>query len=367
MSMLVEPGRLFIDRYLVEEYLAEGGMQRVYLAKDLSFGRHVALKIPKNASAQKRFAQSARVSAKIVHPNVAKTLDYFEIEGKGYLIEEFIDGSDLSKLLLTTYEYFDPHLAAHLFHLITKGVAASHHAGVVHRDLKPNNVMVGIDANLTTVKVTDFGIARMAEDEIAEAASGGEASMSNSTTAMGALPYMAPEMIEKPRLAGTKADVWALGAILYRLISGEYPFGKGWGAMRKILKGELPRKPPIISMRPEFASLANQLWSIILDCMRPETTKRPTADDLVTICGELCYSDRPRTFGTIRTYGSGTGAWGYLDGDNGADVFFHINSYYGKKPVPETRVSYSACAGDPCDRAFPVLPLRTEKDREETS
>src|SRR3954447_10718009 len=170
--MLAKAGEILLDRYRVEAYVAEGGMQEVYLAEDLHFGRSVALKIPKNASALKRFARSARVSARIVHPNVAKTLDYFEIDRGGYLIEEFIAGKDLGAVLRSEYEYLDPHLAAHFFHMIAKGVAASHHAGVVHRDLKPNNIMVGVGANFNLVKITDFGIAKMAEEEIAEAAEG---------------------------------------------------------------------------------------------------------------------------------------------------------------------------------------------------
>ena len=86
-------GDMLIDRYQVAKYLDEGGMQQVYLAKDVTFGRKIALKVPKTAAAEKRFERSARVSAKVVHANVAATLDYFEFGGRSYLIEEFIDGS----------------------------------------------------------------------------------------------------------------------------------------------------------------------------------------------------------------------------------------------------------------------------------
>jgi serine/threonine protein kinase len=356
--MLAQVGQIFADRYRVEAYIAEGGMQQVYLVEDLSFGRRVALKIPKNASAQKRFAKSACVSARIVHSNVAKTLDYFETEGKSYLVEEFIEGMDLGKLIKYKYQYFDPHLAAHVFHLIAKGVAASHHVGVIHRDMKPNNVMVGGGPNIDVVKITDFGIAKMAEQEIADAAKDGEASMSNSSTAMGALPYMAPEMIETPKAAGTAADVWAIGAILYRLISGQYPFGSGWAAMRNIISGKPPSKPDILTLRPQFALLGNQLWTIIESCFKYDPADRPSADDIVEFCGQLCYSNAERTFGVVESYNTGKGAWGYLVADDGDRIFFHRDSYYGQEPTPKIMVNFARFPGEPCARASPVLPLR---------
>jgi eukaryotic-like serine/threonine-protein kinase len=358
--MLAEPGAVFIDRYEVQEYVAEGGMQQVFRAQDLSFNRTVALKIPKNDSAQKRFAQSARVSARIVHANVAKTLDYFELAGKGYLVEEFVEGKDLSKILKDDYEYFDPHLASHVFHMIAKGVAASHHAGVIHRDLKPNNVVIAGGPSMDIVKITDFGIAKMAVEEIAEAAEGGEASMSNSSTAMGALPYMAPEMIDAARSAGPPADIWSLGAILYRIISGKYPYGSGWGAMKGILSGNLPPKPSILNVQPQFGILAERLWRITQSCLQYDSSKRPSSDQLLELCGDLSYSDAPRRLGTVQSYRpAGRGSWGYLEADEGERVFYHVESCYGKRPRLQGRVNFACFSGEPCSRAFPVLPLRS--------
>src|SRR5262249_51624294 len=161
---------------------------------DLVFNRRVALKVPKNPSAEKRFARSARVSAKVIHSNVAATYDYFDFGPKSYLFEEFIDGQTLWDRLDVDFEMLDPHLAAHVIHPRAKGVAASHHAGVFHRDLKPSNIMVSRDPGLRSVKITDFGIAKMAEEEIADAFKDKE-STTGSQTVMGALPYMAPEMI----------------------------------------------------------------------------------------------------------------------------------------------------------------------------
>ncbi|HEY9302100.1 MAG TPA: serine/threonine-protein kinase, partial [Phormidium sp.] len=189
-------GQLFGERYRIVQKIGEGGMQRVFKAVDTLLDKHVALKVPKNLSAQKRFQRSAIVSAKINHPNVAKTLDYIESDSDPCLIEELIEGKDLQLAVLKPLGQLDPYLAARIFHYLAKGISASHHAGVIHRDLKPSNVMVAGGINLDVIKITDFGIAKMAEEELAQATQEGQSSMSNSQTALGALPYMSPEMLD---------------------------------------------------------------------------------------------------------------------------------------------------------------------------
>jgi len=193
---LHKAGDIIGDRYLVLGFIGQGGMQEVYQAEDKLLGKIVALKAHKNLSAQKRFKRSAVVSAKVNHPNVAKTLDYVDVdENHAYLVEEYIPGKDLSRVLREDLPLLDPQIVARIFHHLARGLAASHHAGVIHRDLKPSNVMSVDGALVSDVKITDFGIAKMAEEEIAEAAEGGEESLTASQTAIGALPYMAPEII----------------------------------------------------------------------------------------------------------------------------------------------------------------------------
>ena len=167
-------------------------MQEVYKAHDLVLRRDVALKAPKNSSAEKRFKRSAVLSAKVNHPNVAKTLDYFETTSRPYLIEEFIIGSDLRKVFLEKCHCSTHIWPAHVFHHLSKAIAASHHVGVVHRDMKPSNIMINGGFEISVIKVTDFGIAKMAEEELAEAATGGEESITGSQTMVGALPEHGP-------------------------------------------------------------------------------------------------------------------------------------------------------------------------------
>jgi len=351
-------GNVLVDRYTVEEYLAEGGMQQVFKAHDASFDRYVALKVPKNASAERRFERSARVSAQVTHSNVAKTLDYFEEDERSYLIEELIQGKDLGRAFEEDFFYFDPQLAAHFLHRLAKGVAAAHHAGVFHRDLKPSNIMVSDNANLTVVKITDFGIAKMADQELREAIEGGDSSITGSQTAMGALPYMAPEMIETPKVASRPADIWALGAMLYKLLSGDFPFGTGLRAVPAIVAAKLPPRPLLLDQKPQFANLGDELWQLVQMCLNKDPSNRPSADDIVEYCSQLCYSDAQRQYGLVDSVRPGSGRWGYISDENDARVFYHEDSYYGGKPTEGQRVSFAAFAGSPSARAFPVLPLR---------
>ena len=135
MSGPHKPGDLIGDRYEIRADVGEGGMQFVYAAYDRLIGRMVALKTPKNKSATKRFKRSAIVAAKVNHPNIAKTLDYVRAGEDRYLIEELIEGQDLQDALLRRSGCLDPFSAAKVFHYLVRGVAAAHHAGVVHRDL----------------------------------------------------------------------------------------------------------------------------------------------------------------------------------------------------------------------------------------
>jgi serine/threonine protein kinase len=263
-------GDVLVERYEIRDYVGEGGMQEVYCAEDHVLKRSVALKVPKNTSAEKRFKRSAVLSARVNHPNVAKTFDYFETGGRPYLIEEFIDGMDLYKALARKFSIIDPYLAARVFHHLAKGVAASHHVGVVHRDLKPSNVMVVGGMNFSEIKITDFGIAKMAAEEIAEAAEGGAESITSSKTMVGALPYMPPEMIETPRDADTPADIWALAAMMYELLSGKKPFGAGLKAIPAILSGGVPHKPRQIDSKVQFKPLGDELFKVISGCLKKE-------------------------------------------------------------------------------------------------
>ncbi len=355
MSGPLIEGKVIGGRYCIQRYLAEGGMQFVYIASDQITNRQVALKTPKNNSAQKRFNRSAIVAAKVNHPNVAKTLDYVEEDGRTYLIEELIEGSDLQDALLTASKFVDPYLAARVFHYLAKAIAAAHHAGVVHRDLKPTNVMIVGGYELTEVKITDFGVAKMAQAEIDEAVEGGEQSLSASATAVGAIPYMAPEAIENSGAVGLPADIWSLGAMMFHILCGEYPFGSGLRAIPNIINATKPDIPPFVLNQVQFRPLANEILAIIFACLQKDFSLRPTADQLVTMCSQLCYTLSQRYVGNVDEFRHD--AFGFIGSDKGR-VFYHKDSVFGPKPKVGDRVLFSCYDGGQLPRALPVLVLK---------
>lgn len=355
MSGPLSVGALIGGRYEVRRDVGEGGMQFVYAAYDRLADRMVALKTPKNRSAVKRFRRSAVVAAKVNHPNVAKTLDYVRDGDARYLIEELIEGEDLQRALLRRTSFIDPYSAAKVFHHLSKGVAAAHHAGVVHRDLKPTNVMLVGGYSLNELKITDFGIAKMAGEELAEAAEGGDATMTTSQTAVGALPYMAPEVINTPREVEAPADVWSVGAMMFHLICGEPPYGSGLRAVGKILAAEKPVASPFLTSNAQFAPLASEVLETALGCLKRDPALRPTADDLVARCGQFCYTPGARHEGIVKRIDYG--AFGFITTHNG-DVFFHLSSVYGPNKIAVgDRVVFARYDGGGAPRAYPVIIL----------
>jgi len=334
-------------------------MQFVYAAQDELTGRKVALKTPKNQSASKRFRRSARVAAQVNHPNIAKTLDYLVEGGRRYLVEEFIEGNDLAKSLLEHAPFLDPYLAARVFHHVAKGVAAAHHVDVIHRDLKPTaNIMVSGGYDLTELKVTDFGVAKMAGDVVDEAVAGGEQTLLLSATAVGALPYMAPETIEAPKEVTVKADVWSIGAMIYHLATGIEPFGRGLLPINKILTAVPADLPTFVTNNPQFNPLAMQVVELAMACMKRDPNHRPTTDELVLRCGKLCYSASPREIGVVRNIRDHK-QWGFISSQQG-DVFFHASCVFGPNALRVgDRVLFTRheAGGGGAPRAYPVLKL----------
>ena len=354
--MLYQPDDLICGRYEIHSFIGEGGMQEVYKANDVVLSRHVAVKTPKNRSAEKRFHRSAVVSAKVNHANVAKTLDYLEEGGRQFLVEELIEGRDLSDILKDEVAALDPLLVARVFHRLARGVAASHHADVVHRDLKPSNIMGVGGIKLEDVKITDFGIAKMAEEELEEAVQGGESSLTASQTAIGALPYMAPEMIESVKDADKPADIWSLGALMYELATGKKPFGVGYVAVPAILAGDIPPLPGFVTQKTQFKPAAVEIYDIVKTCIRTNPDKRPTADQLVKQCESLCYPNTKREIGVISKFDNRY--WGFISPERGKEIFFHMESVFGDQKVSVgDRVLFARHLGQGSDRAFPVVKI----------
>jgi serine/threonine-protein kinase len=175
-----------------------------------------------------------------------------------------------------------------------KGVAASHRVGVIHRDLKPSNIMVNTGVNFRHLKITDFGIATFTKDVFDEAAKGGDIMRSNSGTIKGALPFMAPEMMfRKPgENPGATVDIWSLGAMMFKLLTGEYPFGVYLEAAVNVKNRDRKAWPEFMTSYAQFKPLATELQAIVDSCLEYDPAARPTAEDLIRKCEDLCYLSR---------------------------------------------------------------------------
>ena len=205
-----------IPGYEVQELLGHGGMGIVYKAWHLRLNRAVALKmLLAGAYARpeelERFHREAEAVAALVHPNIVQVHDVGDVDGRSFFTMEFVEGGSLAKQIQGVPQ--PAHQAAALVATLADAIHVAHQTGIVHRDLKPANILLTRDG---TPKVTDFGLARKLEDE------GG---LTLSGTPVGTPSYMAPEQARGDKRAiGTATDVYALGAILYELLTGRPPF-----------------------------------------------------------------------------------------------------------------------------------------------
>lgn len=355
----MKPGDIVSSRYVVQRHIGRGGMQDVYLASDQLLGIDVALKTPQVGQPDKRFIQSAKIAAMVNHHNVAKTLDYFEENGRLFLIEEYVPGETL-EAKLSRFGAVDPHLGARVFHHLSKGVAASHHVGVIHRDLKPSNIIAEPGVNLHQLKITDFGIATLTEEVFEQAAKDGDLTRSTSGTIRGALPYMAPEMMFRSPgdHPGKAADIWSLGAMMFKILTGEFPFGVYLDAAVNVKNQTRKKWPAFMTVNPQYKPLALDLQNTIDRCLDYDPNKRPSADQLVKEFSGLCYINVHRSEGTVTNLIQNGYSGFTTDSDGG--VFFSMESVYGlRKPsaIKQSRVCYSRFPGAPRYRGHPIVVI----------
>jgi predicted Ser/Thr protein kinase len=253
------PGTLLGGRYRIIELLGRGGMGEVYRATDLTLGQSVALKfLPEEASKNQRllerFHGEVRVARLVSHPNVCRVYDIGEVEGMPFISMEYIDGEDLASLL-TRIGRLPSDKAIETARKLCAGLAAAHDRGVIHRDLKPQNIMMNKRGE---VLIMDFGLAA-----IADQLNGPEAR--NGTPA-----YMSPEQLRGEAVTA-KSDIYALGLVLYELFTGKRPYDAG--SVQQLI--DMQQSMHLTSVTSMAADVDPAVEKVIRRCLDPDPMRRP--------------------------------------------------------------------------------------------
>jgi serine/threonine protein kinase len=260
-----------VGPYEVLSLIGAGGMGEVYLARELSLGRRVAVKVlppefTHDPHRIARFEQEARSASALSHPNICTIFALGDMpDGRRFIAMEYIDGQTLRHRL--TAERLSLREALDISSQIAAGVSAAHALGIVHRDLKPENIIIRPDG---LVKVVDFGLAKLALSS--QLASGGTTRLGAKTdpgSAVGTIAYMSPEQVRAQEV-DARTDIWSLGVLLYEMVAGRTPFdGK---SSSDVLAAILERDPPPLARFDPDAP--GELQRILSKALRKDREQR---------------------------------------------------------------------------------------------
>jgi len=260
-------GSTFAGRYQIIEELGHGGMGRVYKVFDTDIKEKIALKLlrPEIALEKEtveRFSNELKLARKIRHKNICGMFDLGKAEGTTFITMEFVPGEDLKKFIRKSGQ-LGAGRAVSITKQVCEGLAEAHHLGVVHRDLKPQNIMVDEDGN---ARIMDFGIARSLSGK----------SITGAGVMIGTPEYMSPEQVEGKE-ADQRSDIYSLGIILYEMLTGRVPFeGDTPFTIGVKHKSEIPRDP-----RDLNTQIPQDLSRLVLKCLEKDKAKRyQTAQEL---------------------------------------------------------------------------------------
>ena len=247
-AMALEEGSVLADRYEILKLLGQGGMGAVYKARDRELDRLVALKVIRpelagHPSILQRFKQELLLARKITHRNIIRIFDLGVSDGLRFITMEFVEGQDLSSLLEERHKY-TPEETVAILRQVCAALEAAHSEGVVHRDLKPQNIMIGEGGR---VCVMDFGLARSME-------AGG---LTQAGAVMGTPAYMSPEQA-KGMPADERSDLFSLGIIAYLMLTGEIPFKADSALASMLLRTQGPPTPSI-QLNPAIPQALNDV------------------------------------------------------------------------------------------------------------
>ncbi len=261
---------LKVGGYIIEDLVGEGGMGRVYRARHILMGRIVALKVVKKerlktAQALLRFYQEVHVAAQLSHPNVVLAYDAEQSEENLYLAMEFVEGSDLTKLV----RKFGPmsiHQACDALRQAALGLQHAHEQGLVHRDIKPNNLLYTPRGQ---VKLADMGLAMLTQKpEVGET---GDNRLTQAGYVIGTPDFLAPEQAKNPMTVDIRADIYSLGCTLFFLLTGRAPY-EGNSATEKLIQHVTEPPPNLLTHRPDAPV---ELAKLFAWCLAKDPAARP--------------------------------------------------------------------------------------------
>jgi len=266
VNMIINIGTMIGNRYEVVEKVGTGGMADVYRAMDHRLNRYVAVKILKNEYSEDtkfvtKFRQEAQAVACLSHPNVVAVYDVGEEQGMHFIVMEFVEGITL-KSYIEKKGKLSVREAVGIGIQIASGLEAAHNSHIIHRDIKPQNILISRDG---TAKVTDFGIAKAASSNTITA------------SAMGSVHYISPEQA-RGGFSDEKSDVYSLGVTMYEMLSGTLPF-TGESAVAVALAHIQEEAVPLTAMD---ATIPKGISDIVAKCMQKKADFRyPTSADLI--------------------------------------------------------------------------------------
>jgi len=283
-------GDVVADKYRIEQLIGVGGMGAVFSAIHQFTGKRVALKwmlpeLAKDADAVARFMREAHAAGRISHPNVVDVYDVGQHASSYFLVMEFLQGEPLTSALarrdLTPAEVLTLLLPA------MRGVAAAHRQGVVHRDLKPDNIFLAYeeDGVRREAKVLDFGISKLSNEETTNMR------LTRTGAVVGTPYYMSPEQIRGSHTLDKRADIYAIGVILYEALTGQVPFhADTYGALVLEIATGTPKSPDEI-----VPTLPPELSRVVLRAMARDIPSRyPSMESLIAALEPFATSNPPR-------------------------------------------------------------------------
>ena len=257
---MLETGKTLNGRYKIQTLIGTGGMAAVYLAKDLILDRLVAIKVLRldfrqNNDAMRRFRREALSATQLTHPNIVGVYDVGQSQEMNYIVMEYVEGTDL-KDYIRQRGALHPIEAVRIMMQIVSAIAAAHQNRIIHRDIKPQNILIDREGN---VKITDFGIAVALSDT----------SLTQTNTLLGSVHYLSPEQA-RGGMATIQTDIYALGIVLYELLTGKVPFD-GESAVSIALKHFQEPLPPVVN---PTAMVPQSLENIVLKATAKDPMNR---------------------------------------------------------------------------------------------